>query len=67
MVDDNDAISEVIRKAADQLIGVIIPPFPDNTVLEARIHGCDDVLSETSTVKDIALVKMEALDISVRA
>ncbi len=64
VVDDGDTIEEVIHKATDQIVGVLVKPFPPGTVLEARIHGDDNPLSKTTTVKEANLVHMEAIDIS---
>ena len=67
VVDDEDTIGTVIRKTTDQLVGVLVAPFPEDAVLEARIHGADDPLPNDITVKDAKMVQMEALDIYVRA
>ncbi|MFT5548585.1 MAG: hypothetical protein ACI9CO_000500 [Candidatus Azotimanducaceae bacterium] len=64
VVDDNDTISQVIKKAAAGVVGFFIPPFPDGTVLQARIHGSDEFLSDNISVKEANLLKMEAIDIS---
>ncbi len=65
VVDDNDTIAEVIRKTTDQIVGVLVKPFPAGTNLQARIHGSDDPLSGSVTVKEANLIQMEALDIYV--
>ena len=65
VVDDNDSIATVIKKATDQIIGVLVKPFPLGTVLKAKIHGMSETLPETHTVTQLNLVKMEALDIFV--
>lgn len=67
VVDDEDTIAEVIRKAAGEVVGVLVPPFSKNVVLSARIHGADQPLSEAVTVKDADLAQMEAIDIYVGA
>lgn len=67
VVDDEDTIAEVIRKAAGEVVGVLVPPFPKNVVLRARIHGADQPLSEAVTVRDADLAQMEAIDIYVGA
>jgi hypothetical protein len=63
VVDDGDTIEEVIHKATDQIVGVLVKPFPPGTVLEARIHGADNPLSKTTTVKQANLAHMEAINI----
>lgn len=67
VVDDSDTISQVIQKAADAVVGFLVAPFPEGSVLQARVHGSDDVLSDSITVKEASLLKMEAIDISVGA
>lgn len=61
VVDEEDTIAEVIQKAADQIAGVLVPPFPSGTVLKARIHGAEDPLSDDVSVKQAKLKQMEAL------
>jgi len=63
VVDDDDTIANVIQKATDQIVGVLVPPFPSGTVLQAKVHGSDDPLSDTITVKQANLMHMEAIDI----
>lgn len=65
MVDDGDTISEVIEKATEQIVGVLVKPFPEGAVLRARIHGSDEPLPEFTTVKQAELVQMEALQVYV--
>jgi len=65
MVEENDTISQVVDKALAGVIGYLVAPFPEGTAFQARVHGADKPLSNTVTVKDANLLKMEALDISV--
>jgi len=67
VVDESNTISELIQKAADGVVGYLVAEFPEGTVLEARVHGSDELLSGDVTVKDANLLIMEAIDISVRA
>lgn len=67
VVDDGDTIAEVIRKATGEVVGILVPPFPEDAVLKARIHGADEPLPDAVTVKDAKLLQMEALDIFVGA
>ncbi len=63
VVDENDTISEVIAKTTDQLVGVLVAPFPEGTVLKAKLHGADDPLPDDATVKSANFVQMEAIQI----
>ena len=63
MVDEDETIDQVIRKAADQIVGVLVAPFPAGTTLCARIHGAEAPLPGGITVKQAQLIQMEALDI----
>ncbi len=65
VVDDNDSIATVIKKATDQVIGVLVESFPRGTVLRAKIHGKSEALPEAHTVTQLNLAQMEALDIFV--
>lgn len=67
VAEEGDTISDVVQKAVDQVVGYLIPAFPDGTEFCARIHGSDDPLSHELTVKEANLVQMEAIDISVEA
>lgn len=63
VVDDEDTIETVIGKAADLIVGVLVPPFPEGTVLKARTKGSPDPLNPSDTVKKAALIEMEAIEI----
>lgn len=63
VVDDGDTISEVVRKATDQIVGVLVAPFPQGTKLRARVHEPERLLADDVVVKDAELVQMEAIDI----
>lgn len=63
VVDDQDTISQVIDKAVEQIVGVLVAPFPDDAVLKAKVHGSDDALQPDVTVKQADLVQMEAIQI----
>lgn len=67
MAEDSDTISQVVEKALAGVVGYLIPPFPDGVILQARVHGAEEPLSDTMTVKDANLLQMEAIDISVGA
>ena len=67
VVDDGDTIAEVIHKATNEVVGVLVPPFPENAQLHARIHGSDSPLPEDQTVKQAKLLQMEAIDIYLEA
>jgi Trk K+ transport system NAD-binding subunit len=63
VIDDADTVADIIRKTTDQLIGVLVAPFPPDTVLKAKIHGAETPLADTATVKDAAIIQMAAIDI----
>ncbi len=65
VVDEEDSIATVIEKAADAIVGVLVAPFPDGTVLKARVHGSEAPLADSLTVAQAGLPQMEALDIYV--
>ena len=63
VIDDSDTVADIIRKTTDQLVGVLVAPFPPGAVLKAKIHGADMPLADGATVKDANISKMEAIDI----
>ena len=63
VIDDSDTVADIIRKTTDQLVGVLVAPFPPDAVLKAKIHGADTPLADGATVKDANISKMEAIDI----
>jgi len=63
VVDDEDTIDTVIAKAAEAIVGVLVAPFPEGTVLKARVKGADRPLSGSATVRQAGLPEMEALEI----
>jgi hypothetical protein len=67
MVEESDTISQVVEKALAGVVGYLVAPFPEGTTFQTRVHGTEEPLLDTVTVKDANLLKMEALDISVGA
>ena len=67
VIDDADTVADIIRKTTDQLAGVLVAPFPLDTVLKAKIHGAEFPLADDATVKDAAIVQMAAIDIYAEA
>ncbi len=63
VVDEDDTIADVIQKTSDQLVGVLVAPFPPDTVLKARIHGTKESLDDDATLKSANILQMAALDI----
>jgi len=63
VVDDDDTIAEVIRKATEQIVGILVKKFPEDAKLVARIHGSDAPLSDNATIKGEKFRQMEAIDI----
>ncbi len=63
VVDDEDTMTEVIRKATEQIVGVLVKQFPPDAKLIAKIHGADTPLPNTATVKGENFRQMEAIDI----
>ena len=59
VVDDGNTIDEVI----DQIVGVLVAPFPEGTVLRAKTHGAEDPLDSSLTVANANFIQMEALQI----
>ena len=59
--------NQLIRKTTDQLAGVLVAPFPLDTVLKAKIHGAEIPLADDATVKDTPIVQMAAIDIYAEA
>ena len=62
VVDDDNTIEEVIQ-VADQIVGVLVAPFPDDVTLRARVHGAKQPLDNNLTVSDAGFIQMEALQI----
>ena len=67
VVDDDDTISTVIEKAVDQLVGVLVAPFPEGTILKLRVQGDETPLADDITIKQAELAVMEAVEIYTSA
>jgi len=67
VVDDGDTIADVIETTVEQVAGVFVAPFPDGTVLKAKVHGSDEPLADDLVVKDAGFVQMEALIVYAEA
>ena len=65
VVDDGAAIEEVINTSVEQIVSVLVAPFPEDTVLRARIHGTDEPLDNKLKISDANFIQMEALEIYV--
>lgn len=63
VVDDDDTIESVIKTATDQIVGILVAPFPPDTQLQARLHGTEEALPSTTTVKQANFIQMEAIEI----
>ncbi len=65
VVDDEATIEGVINTSVDQIVSVLVAPFPEGTVLRARVHGADEPLDNKLKVSDANFIQMEALEIYV--
>ena len=65
VVDDGVAIEEVINTSIEQIVSVLVAPFPEGTVLRARIHGADEPLDNKLKISEANFIQMEALEIYV--
>lgn len=65
VADDENTIAEVINLAVEQIVSVLVAPFPEGTVLRARVHGSDQPLDNELKIKDANFIKMEALQVYV--
>jgi hypothetical protein len=65
VVDGANTIAEVINTSVEQIVSVLVAPFPEGTVLRARVHGADDPLDNSLRVADANFIQMEALQIYV--
>ena len=63
VVEDENTIEEVIQVAVDQIVGVLVAPFPEGTTLRAKVHGARETLESSLTVADAKFIQMEALQI----
>lgn len=63
LFDPANTIADMIRIVSDQLVGVVVKPFPKGTVLTARRHGSNEVLPADLNIADAGFVKMETIDI----
>jgi toluene monooxygenase system protein B len=63
LVDPQTTINQVAQLAKDSLVGVVVKPLPEGTVLVVRRHGESAALDGSVKVADAGFVKMEALDI----
>ncbi len=65
IVDDQDSIGQVIEKTVEQVVGVLVPPFPKGTRLSARLRANGRSLADTDTVSGLGLDSMMAIDVVV--
>ena len=65
VVDDEVAIEEVINTSVEQIVSVLVAPFPEGTVLRARVHGADEPLDNKLKISEANFIQMEALEIYV--
>ena len=63
VVEEHNTIKEVIQVAVDQIVGVLVAPFPDGVTLRARVHGAEQPLDNNLTVSAAGFIQMEALQI----
>ena len=63
VVEDENTIEEVIQVAVDQIVGVLVAPFPKGTTLRAKVHGAQEPLESNLTIADAKFIQMEALQI----
>ncbi|MBR42745.1 MAG: hypothetical protein CL387_07005 [Acidiferrobacter sp.] len=63
VVEEENTIEEVIQVAVDQIVGVLVAPFPEGTKLCAKVHGAQEPLDNSLTVSDAKFIQMEALQI----
>jgi toluene monooxygenase system protein B len=63
MVDPQATVGDVAQLAKDGLVGVVVKPLPEGTVLVVKRHGEGAVLDNSLKVADAGFIKMEALDI----
>ena len=65
VVYDGVAIEEVINTSVEQIVSVLVAPFPEGTVLRARVHGADEPLDNKLKISEANFIQMEALEIYV--
>ena len=65
VVDDAATIEEVITTSVEQIVSVLVAPFPEGTVLRARVHGADEPLDNKLKISEANFIQMEALEIYV--
>ena len=65
VVDDSRTVEEVINTSVDQIVGVLVAPFPEGTILRARVHGADKPSNNSLRIADANFIQMEALEIYV--
>ena len=65
VVDDENTIEDVINTSVEQIVGVLVAPFPSGTVLRARQHDSETPLENSIKIKDANFIQMEALQIYV--
>ena len=65
IVDDSNTIEEVISTSVDQIVSVLVAPFPEGTILRARLHGANKPLNNSLRIADANFIQMEALEIYV--
>lgn len=67
VADDENTIGEVIDLSVEQIVSVLVAPFPQGTILHAKIHGSDEPLNNGLKIKEANLIKMEAIQIYVES
>ena len=65
VVDASRTVEEVINTSVDQIVGVLVAPFPEGTILRARVHGADNPVNNSLRIADANFIQMEALEIYV--
>ncbi len=65
IVDTNDTMDDVVEKAKQALVGVVVKAPKSGDVLRVSRHGEREYLPRHLKVADARFVRMEAVDITV--
>jgi hypothetical protein len=63
VLDTNDTMATIVEKTSEQLVGVLVAPFPEEAVLKVRIQGNDEPIADDTTIADAGFVEMEAIEV----
>jgi hypothetical protein len=65
-IEPEKSIKELVEVAVKAVEGILVPKFEEGTEFTAKVHGSDDFLDLSKSLRDSNLLEMEAVDIEVK-